>query len=1145
MIFEDMSREQLIDALLQKDQVIKKLDHDLKRLELIFNHTKIGIVIGSAEGKTLEYMNPAFAQMHDYTVDELTGKPIKDVFDPNFRAKLPFITEIIHKKGSHSFECLHMRKDGTLFPVLVESIAIYSDDGTVLYRVVNVQDITEQKNLQEQNKLALQKSRDFYQAVLEEFPALLWCSGPDGKCNYFNKGWLQFTGRTIKQELGEGWTEGVHPEDLNKCLKIFHGAIKEHKPFSMEYRLRCDSGDFRWVVDNGTPYTNLDGRFAGYMGVCYDITERKETNKVLSMYQLLSTQARDIVLFIKLDSMIIEANNAALKAYGYTRDELLNKSIYDLRHPDTVQMIKQQMVQAQKQGITFETIYRRKDGSVFPAEVSSKGADINGERVLLSIIRDISKRKRLEDALHRSEILYRTIFEASSTAMAIIEDNGLLSVVNMEFENIFGFTRAETENKLYWKEMIAQEHISEIKIFHRCINLIDSDAAPRGYEFTAINKLGNLINVFATFSLIPGSQRIVASLTDITDRKQSEEALRRATQEKTLILNGISEIVLYYDLDMKILWANRAASIFTGLTQGQLRGRHCYEIFFNSFNVCADCLFINIMSSGKPSNGEIKKIMGRTFFVRGYPVGDQNGVTIGFVFVMTDLTERKQIERALKESESKFRAVYDAVNVGIALVNLGGKIFDINKTFQKMLGYNADELDGMHFKDITHEEDYEQDRQLFNELISGTRKCYQLEKRYRHKNGNIIWVRLNVSVVQDGNGKINNVIGVAEDITQHKLAAEALRISEEKYRLLFHNANDAILLYDIGDYNGSGRFIEVNDVACRVLGYSREKLLTMTPVDINPPCNFNFISNFISIVIQNGFGITETFHVTKTGIKIPVEVNAHLFNLRGANVILAIARDITERKKAEDALSEAKTKANRAERLASLGTLTAGVAHEINQPLNSIKMTADSLLYWHSLNGTLDLNEVVEELNNISNQAERIGSIINRMRVFVRSEHNAQLDYCDLNNAVEGALNMVECQLTAHGVNVKKSLLYPMPPIMADKHKLEEIVINVTINAMQALDTSGKSNKELLISTDYKNNVILEISDNATGVDKSITHKIFEPFFTTKEAGVGMGLGLSIVHSIITSFEGQVYVKENQMGGATFRIEFPVAKPQS
>ncbi|SFG72084.1 His Kinase A (phospho-acceptor) domain-containing protein [Desulfotomaculum arcticum] len=236
-------------------------------------------------------------------------------------------------------------------------------------------------------------------------------------------------------------------------------------------------------------------------------------------------------------------------------------------------------------------------------------------------------------------------------------------------------------------------------------------------------------------------------------------------------------------------------------------------------------------------------------------------------------------------------------------------------------------------------------------------------------------------------------------------------------------------------------------------------------------------------------------------------------------------------------------KANRAERLASLGTLAAGVAHEINQPLNSLKMMADSLLYWYSIDGTLDLSEVVEELSKISSQAERIGEIINRMRGFVRSENNAQIDHCDLNEAVEDALTMFGCQLSSHGIKVRKTLFHPIPLIMADKKKLEEVVINLTVNAMQALDTTSKPNKEVLIATYVEDNVILEISDNATGVDKNIAHKIFEPFFTTKEAGVGMGLGLSIAHSIVSSFEGRIYVKENHMGGATFRIKFPVAKP--
>ncbi len=470
-------------------------------------------------------------------------------------------------------------------------------------------------------------------------------------------------------------------------------------------------------------------------------------------------QIRDLVLFVSLDGRIIEANDAALKAYGYTRGELLKKTVYDLRHTEPVQLIRQQMAQAEKQGITFETMHYRKDGSAFPVEVSSKNADLDGERVLLSIIRDISERKRIEAVLQKSE------------------------------------------------------------------------------------------------------------------------------KEKSLILDGIAEIVLYCDLGMRILWANRAASKFTGLTRKQLNGRHCHEVFFSSSNVCPDCLFKNAVSGAQLVDGEIKKIRGRTIFVRGYPVLDQHETAMGLVF---------------------------------------------------------------------------------------------------------------------------------------------------------------------------------------------------------------------------------------------------------------IARDITERKKAEAELAEVRARANRAERLASLGTLAAGVAHEINQPLNSLKIIADSLLYWYSVHRVLNVDEVVEELNKISRQAERIGSIINRMRLFVKSEHKTQLSHCNLNDAVESALNMIGYQFSAHGINVEKSLSRRMPFILADQQKLEEVVINLTLNAMQALNTTGKPDKQISIITNFENNnIILEISDNATGVDQDMAHKIFEPFFTTKEAGLGMGLGLSIVYSIVTSFEGQIHVQKNRIGGATFRVEFP------
>lgn len=165
----------------------------------------------------------------------------------------------------------------------------------------------------------LARSRDFHLALFEDFPALIWRAGLDTKCNYFNRAWLEFTGRTIEQETGHGWAEGVHPEDIDNCLKIYLDSFQNRRPFEMEYRLRNHSGEYRWVVDFGRPFYDLEGEFAGYIGSCYDITERKQAE---SYMQLKAASAK---LTVELAQAIHEAganSKAILKTFSCKTAEL-------------------------------------------------------------------------------------------------------------------------------------------------------------------------------------------------------------------------------------------------------------------------------------------------------------------------------------------------------------------------------------------------------------------------------------------------------------------------------------------------------------------------------------------------------------------------------------------------------------------------------------------------------------------------------------------------------------------------------------------------------------------------------------------------------------------------------------------------------
>lgn len=186
------------------------------------------------------------------------------------------------------------------------------------------QEVVERKRMEKE----IQTSRDFYLEILEKFPTLIWRAGLDGSYNYFNKSWLEFTSHSLESELYDGWMENIHEEDREAFIKTYQDAFQEHKEFSFNYRYRRYDGEYRWIANLGRPFNDRNGNFAGYIGLCYDITNHKRRQEEAVRYKLLTEKAKDIILFAKLNGEIIDANNAAIKAYGYTYEELISMTLY-------------------------------------------------------------------------------------------------------------------------------------------------------------------------------------------------------------------------------------------------------------------------------------------------------------------------------------------------------------------------------------------------------------------------------------------------------------------------------------------------------------------------------------------------------------------------------------------------------------------------------------------------------------------------------------------------------------------------------------------------------------------------------------------------------------------------------------------------
>ncbi len=253
-------------GLKEKEQVIRESEEKYRKL---VEQSHDGIYIYS--GNRFVFVNNRVSEITGFSEDELLAMRFLSLVHPDDRG---YVQEIADKRARGetvplTYEARIVRKDGEVRDL---ELAVSSINYEGRYAALGAaRDITERKQAEE--KVA--KALDFYLTLLEDFPALIWRSGRDGRCDYFNKTWLAFTGRTLEQEVGDGWAEGVHPDDLDKCLSTYLTAFNDRKPFEMEYRLLRYDNEYRWINDIGRPFHELEGNFGGYLGSCYDITERK------------------------------------------------------------------------------------------------------------------------------------------------------------------------------------------------------------------------------------------------------------------------------------------------------------------------------------------------------------------------------------------------------------------------------------------------------------------------------------------------------------------------------------------------------------------------------------------------------------------------------------------------------------------------------------------------------------------------------------------------------------------------------------------------------------------------------------------------------------------------------------------------------
>src|SRR4029077_15097864 len=352
-------------------------------------------------------VNKEFTRMFGYDASELLDRPINDLIVPDALLESSrAYTRLLKQGGRVEVETIRKRKDGTEIYVSLLAVPVTNATGQQVANYAIYRDITERKRAEE----LLRGSEARFQAMADTAPVMIWMTGTDALCNYFNKPWLEFTGRTMEQEVGTGWIQGVHPDDVQGCFDGFLPAFHAQNPFRMEYRLRRADGEYRWVLESGIPRYTGAGEIAGYIGSNIDITERKRAEEELraaeTRFRTYVDHATD-ALFVHDDQRkVVDVNRQACESLGYTREELIGMTPPGF---DPARGVDGSFVQWMKDRLdagevfAFETSHRRKDGTLFPVEVRVRPFWHGGHRFGLALVRDITERKRAEETLRQTE----------------------------------------------------------------------------------------------------------------------------------------------------------------------------------------------------------------------------------------------------------------------------------------------------------------------------------------------------------------------------------------------------------------------------------------------------------------------------------------------------------------------------------------------------------------------------------------------------------------------------------------------------------------------------------------------------------------------------------------------------------------------
>ena len=870
------------------------------------------------------------------------------------------------------------------------------------------------------------------------------------------------------------------------------------------------------------------------------------------------------VMFVAIDATgtVILANRKTCNVLGYEEKEIIGRNWFDTFLPQRVQETVKKV---------FKTIISGENGpnEYHENPVLSKSGverliawhntilrDDKGMIIAsLSSGEDITERKQAEKALVESERLLR---EAQKIAHIGTYNRDLKTgkgVWSEEVYRIYGYSPGKVTPTF---EFVRDHtHPDDREMLLETNEALITSNTPYDIEYRIIRMDGEerAVRSWATleFDSSGAPERIVGMLQDITARKQTEKALMESEARFRAIMASTTDFIFTKDTESRYTYVNRAMAELFGCQPGDLLGKTPDEIF--------DPEYAEIVNEVDKLalNGEIVDQ------VRSLCLGEQvhhfhtvqvalteaDGNLDGICGIVRDITEQKEVEEALRESEERFRTFYNANRDGYVIVLGTGEILDANPRLLEMLGYSIDEVRMKNFWKITPEKWRKWEYRVHGKVLFERGYTDLYEKEYVRKDGTIVPIEVQAYILERGKDlESSRIGGFVRDITDRKRIEEEREHAYAFLQTVIDGFPEEMMVinrdYTIALANQTVRVQAGEDpvtacLKCHEVSHNRE-----TPCeDEEHPCPLLKVFE-----TRKPFSV-EHIHFDDLGNEKIVEViAAPIFNERGDVVqIIESCRDLTDRKKAEEGRLDLERQVQHAQKLESLGVLAGGIAHDFNNILMAILGNADLAL--HDLSTA---NPVYTNVKEIEFAARRAADLARQMLAY-SGKGKFLIEKISLNEAVEEMTHMLKVSISKKAV-IKFHLADNLPMIEADATQIRQIIMNLVTNASDAIDrTSGVISistgamdcDSAYLSSTYVDEslpegqyVFVEVTDTGSGMNEETQEKLFDPFYSTKFTG--RGLGLSTVLGIILSHGGAIKVYSELGKGTSIKVLLPACR---